>query len=228
MYFVRLLLGVVPELLVEFRPLSRPCGTNGEKDFFSVMKKMLPSDQGTDLPSTLAVGDSLVIDEQWVLANVYDKNQVAVVAFIQNNTDKKVQQAALSAPQLVVPDAGITDATANASITCDNVVDVTASIKNIGPGTMTSCTVRATTATGVYTDYPWTGSLASGQTATKVVAVPLPSTGAVAIEIRCINPNTGDNNALNDAITTSVVHPAAGEQHLRRWWWVKNWMRRDL
>jgi hypothetical protein len=184
-------------------------GTNGEKDFYSVMKKMLPSDQGTDVPATLAVGDSMIIDESWVMANVYDKNQVAVVGFVQNNTDKKVQQAVLSAPQAVVPDASITGALASGSLVCANSVDVTATVKNVGPGVMTDCTIRATTATGVYTDYPWSGSLATGQTANKVITVPLPSTGAINIEVRCLNPNTGDNNAVNDALSTSVTHPAA-------------------
>jgi len=77
---------------------ASPPGTNGEKDFPFVMKKLLPNANGTNVPSTMAVGDSMEVTLKWKLANVYDISQLAVSAFIQDNTTKRVDQAAYSAP----------------------------------------------------------------------------------------------------------------------------------
>lgn len=77
---------------------TTPPGTNGEKVFPYVMKKLLPTANGTNIPSTLAVGDSMEVTLKWKLANVYDISDLAVSAFIQDNTTKRVDQAAYSAP----------------------------------------------------------------------------------------------------------------------------------
>ena len=74
--------------------LSTPPGSNGEMAFPMVMKKMLPSENGTTLPSTMYPGDSVVINVGWLLANVFNINQLAVVGFVQDNVNKNVKQAA--------------------------------------------------------------------------------------------------------------------------------------
>lgn len=65
-------------------------GSNGQKSFTNVMKKMLPDNGGTSLPSVMNAGDSVVINVSWALANVYFINQLAVVAFVQDNDSKTV------------------------------------------------------------------------------------------------------------------------------------------
>lgn len=74
--------------------LTTPPGSNGETDFPMVMKKMLPSEAGTSLPGTMFPGDSVVINVGWLLANVFNINQLAVVCFVQDNLNKNVKQAA--------------------------------------------------------------------------------------------------------------------------------------
>ncbi len=78
-------------------------GSNGETVFPHVMKKMLPNANGTTLPTAMAIGDSMVYNFKWRLANVYDIRQLAVVGFIQNNTGKRVLQGGYSAPTQPVP-----------------------------------------------------------------------------------------------------------------------------
>ena len=68
-------------------------GTNGETDFYSVMKKMLPDENGTSIASTWAAGDTASVQESWTVANAYDKDELAVVVFIQNTTTQEVLQA---------------------------------------------------------------------------------------------------------------------------------------
>lgn len=68
-------------------------GSNGETEFVNVMKKMLPNSTGASIAATWVPGDSLVINETWTASNVYDKSQLAVVAFIQKNNDEVMQSA---------------------------------------------------------------------------------------------------------------------------------------
>lgn len=79
--------------------LATPPGNNGEKHFEGVMRKMLPSADGTSLPALWSLNDSVVVNEKWAISNyVYDKAQLAVVAFVQNDADKNVRQTAYSPP----------------------------------------------------------------------------------------------------------------------------------
>jgi len=64
-----------------------PPGSNGEKVFEHVMKKMLPSNAGTDLTGITA-GFSRTYTFRAKINKVYDVSQVEVVAFIQNPTTK--------------------------------------------------------------------------------------------------------------------------------------------
>jgi hypothetical protein len=76
-----------------------PPGTNGEKDFTWVMKKMLPGSNGTIL-GAIDTGTTNSYTFKWKLANVYDISKLAVVAFVQNNTTKEVVGTSYSAPSL--------------------------------------------------------------------------------------------------------------------------------
>ena len=87
-------------------------GSNGEKDFHNVMKKMLPNQNGTALASTSwAVNDSVVITQSWKLANVYNKGRLSVVGWVQKS-DKEVMQAGeaeIALPAgLIAADLGVT------------------------------------------------------------------------------------------------------------------------
>jgi hypothetical protein len=88
---------VVIEKLITF---ATPPGGNGETVFHDVMKKMLPNQLGTTLPSSWEEGDYLILRQSWKLANVYNINQLGVVGFIQENVTKTVHQAADSNAEL--------------------------------------------------------------------------------------------------------------------------------
>lgn len=68
-------------------------GSNGEKEFYDVMKKLLPSSSGTALSGNWAAGDSIVLTESWTHSNVYDVTTLKAVAWVQNTTTKEVLQA---------------------------------------------------------------------------------------------------------------------------------------
>jgi hypothetical protein len=92
---------VAIERVIEF---PTPPGSNGEKKFEYVMKKMFPDGNGTNLPA-MAAGDSLTYNFKWSLVRsngsqaYYDLGQASAVAFVQNNTTKEVNGAGYDAPR---------------------------------------------------------------------------------------------------------------------------------
>lgn len=79
---------------------NNPPGTNGEKEFYNVMRAMYPNASGKTLASNWAAGESLTISyDQTVPEYIYDLSEIGVVAFIQQSTTKAVQQAGWSAPK---------------------------------------------------------------------------------------------------------------------------------
>lgn len=70
---------------------SSPPGSNGETDFFMVMRDMLPDNNGNTL-DTVMTGSPLVFTfmNQAVPTNLYDLSNLGVVAFAQNNSSKQV------------------------------------------------------------------------------------------------------------------------------------------
>lgn len=69
-------------------------GSNGEKEFYSVMRKMLPNATGNTLPLTWKSGQTEKISIRAAIPSyIYDKKQLSVVGFLQTDNDKVVQQA---------------------------------------------------------------------------------------------------------------------------------------
>lgn len=63
---------------------DKSAGSNGEKEFFNVMKKILPADTGVVMPSLMNKGDSVVFDVKWKLANIHNIATLAAVGFVQD------------------------------------------------------------------------------------------------------------------------------------------------
>ncbi len=94
---LRLRVAVI-ERLVHY---GHPPGTNGEKDFGDVMRKMLPDGNGTAL-SPMAAGDSATFNFSVPVNSEWNKDDLAVVAWIQNDDNKKVIQANIDFPTFVL------------------------------------------------------------------------------------------------------------------------------
>jgi hypothetical protein len=180
-------------------------GTNGEKEFYNVMRKMIPSDQGTTLANTWAVNDSVVLTFAVALPTyIYNVSQVAVVAFIQDNSDKNIKQAAYSAPLPMPLDAAVTTLSNVPSMQCSATFTPTVLLKNNGTTTLTAATISYKIDNGTALTQPWTGTLA--QNATELVTLPLvtSTTGSHTFTVSVSAPNGGtDQNTYNDAISKS-------------------------
>lgn len=137
-------------------------GTNGEKDFYGVMRSMLPNANGTPISNSWTVGQTQSLSfSAAVPSYVYDLNQIAVVAFIQNNTNKEVLQSALSEPIIVPLDASVREC-GSTSLSCAASYSPSVTLVNRGTDDITSADLTYSMNAGTPAVYNWTGVLASG------------------------------------------------------------------
>jgi len=102
---------------------SSPPGNNGEKIFHNVMRKMYPGTNGTALASSWIVGQKKTISfKEKIPTYIYSKPQIAVVAWIQDESNKNVKQAQLSSTVSPLSLAPVADFLANTSSACDGII----------------------------------------------------------------------------------------------------------
>jgi Secretion system C-terminal sorting domain len=182
-------------------------GTNGETEFYSVMRKMYPSAAGTTLPTTWTMGQTQTISFGAPIPTyVYSKAQISMVAFVQSDGDKAVQQAGQDAAQALSSDIGTTTIGGIPTFQCATTFTPTATIKNYGSTTLTSCTINYKLDGGAVMTQAWTGSLATG--ATSVVTLPAVTTTAGSHTYTTFTsaPNGGlDFDAINDQQVKSIT-----------------------
>ncbi len=140
-------------------------GTNGEKDFYNVMKKMLPGPGGSALPQQMEAGDYVILEGAWKFANVYDKTQIATVGFVQNKVSKEVHQAALSTTGLLtLPydlDAQVLEVIDVLPKTCIGTLTPSIRIRNNGNSMLQNLTFKYRVNDGPEQSYTWIGGLES-------------------------------------------------------------------
>ncbi len=177
-----------------------PPGTNGETVFHGVMRKMLPNANGTTLATSWTNGQTQTITFNVPIPNyIYDLNQLAVAAFIQENGSKEVHQAGYSAPQQLAVDGGISALSNVPLLTCSTSFTPSYTIKNYGTNTLFNATIKYQVNNGPIDSVSWTGNLAPN--ATQVVTLPTitSSPGSHTLKVWTSNPNNQiDYNTGND------------------------------
>ncbi len=197
---------VIMEQQINF--LTAP-GSNGEKVFYGVMKKMLPNATGTSLPSSWTAGMtqslSFTVD---VPSYFYDIRELAVVSFIQNNSTKAVLQTGFSAASLILPDLDLSIPIVNGipNSTCDPIsADIL--IKNEGSTTVTSADIIYQIDNDPAQSAQWTGSLSPGASVSYTVPSFSPTTnGNHDIKFTVANPNNGvDISPINNNLERNFL-----------------------
>ncbi|MDX9906761.1 MAG: T9SS type A sorting domain-containing protein [Bacteroidales bacterium] len=151
---------VVVEKHINF---TTPPGSNGEKNFLDVMKKMIPDQFGTTLPTSFQPGEYLILQGSWELANVYKIEELGVVGFVQNNVNKDVLQAANSTAEPFTPlydhEASITKVSNVSETNCLGTVRPELTIRNNGAEPLTQVDVYYRINDETTYLYEWTGNL---------------------------------------------------------------------
>ena len=186
---------------------ASPPGTNGEKDFYNVMKKMLPTSAGTAIPSTMAAGDYVLIEGAWKFGTVYDVTQIAAVGFVQDKSTKTVFQSGLSSTSaLVLPyttDLQVMSVSNVPSVTCKNKITPTVDIRNNGNNPVTSMVIKYKVNDGSLASVNWTGTLSS----MKHVDVNLPEYSfGIENQTTLTIYTTSPNNATDQYPKNDTIH----------------------
>lgn len=177
---------------------NTPPGSNGEKDFKNVMKKMLPSKDGTTIPATMATGDYVIVQESWKLANVYDIAQLAAVAFVQNNSTKEVHQSVNSSNSPVTlpydNDLQVMEVKEFSTTNCSGKIAPQVMIRNNGNNTVTSFSVKYRVNADPEALFSWSGSIGSLQKA----VISLPEYSFTPLTSNVLKVYTADPNSVPD------------------------------
>lgn len=190
---------------------TSPPGTNGEKDFYNVMKKLLPTKSGTALPSSMAAGDYIILQNSWKLANVYNIDELAAVGFVQDNTTKNVHQAANSSTSAIVPvyniDAEMNSVSYTTSTNCSGMITPSVTIRNNGASNLTSMTINYSVNGGEEMVYGWTGNLGFLETETiELSDLSFAVADTNFLVISGVNTNgVGDDYTTNNTFTYPIL-----------------------
>ena len=206
---LRLYVGVI-EKAIHFN--SAP-GPNGEKDFYSVMKKLLPSASGTNLGSVEA-GDYFAYTFTWELANIYDMNQLDAIAWIQNFNTKEVYQACKSSENIepfYENEASVSDISEVKKVNCIGEAKPKVVLTNNGSNTLTSAELEVLVNDELLKTLNWSGSLSTFQSETVdlgKINFPVETQNTLEVRIKSINGGS-DQAPINDI--TSLVFKGSPE-----------------
>lgn len=203
---LKLRVGMIEHLVYATAP-----GTNGEKEFHNVVREMYPNADGTTMPGTWTVGMSQTfVIKGRVRAFVKKPSAPKMVAWLQQDVDKKVLQTALST---ALPSAPYTDNITSSVIsvpstfncTGKTITGATIKLTNTGTATATSATIYYRVGTGAWSSQPWTGSLATGASTTVTLGtITLPSaTGIYALTDSVDFP--GERDILDNVFSTTYT-----------------------
>ena len=184
---LRLYVGVIEN---EIHFTSAP-GPNGERDFYSVMKKLLPSSSGMSLGTEMAAGEYFAQSFTWELANIYHMDQLDAIAWVQNQSTKDVYQACKSSQNMVpfyANEAAASEISNVKGIICSGMAEPTFLLTNFGSNTLTSAELDVFVNGEKLKTLTWSGNL--------------PTFAAETVEIGEINFPVEEENTLEVQITS--------------------------
>ena len=182
---------VVVEKHIHF---NSPPGSNGEKEFYDVMKKILPQKSGIGIMEEWQDGEYQMLLYGWELENVYDIDQLGVIGFVQDNDDKDVKQSAVSSETpfeaIYNTDVAAIEISNLTETNCMGYASPKVTIANFGANTLTSLDIiYSVNGEGPIT-YTWTGNLDGLETQTVLLPeIDFTVLGENELVITLENPN---------------------------------------
>lgn len=197
---------VMVERVVDF---SVQPGTNGEKHFEDVAIKSFPSIQGgTSMVPNWVIGQTQTFTLNCPLPSyTRKKSEVAMVGFIEDDGNRKIQQA-VRADKVAVPTVSFSNLNASVSkVTCSNAVIPVVTVRNDGPNALSTLTIIPYNDGVAGTPFTWNGSLASGATTSITMnTVTTPNTNGMHVfSFDVILPGGNYNLIVNSNTTNYFV-----------------------
>lgn len=185
---------------------------NGESSWNYVMRKMLPGAQGEVLPSNWNLETKLQYEYTWQVTNYYDKNELGIVTFVQDNTTHQILGACYTPRPTGSPRAlKILHIDNTPDRICMPSFSSDITVRNTGRETLTQATVNVSV-NGQVQSTPWTGNLPYLGIAT--ISTPLFSDFQLSddasnkVEIWLSNLNGGTEESLHKALQIANAHQA--------------------
>ncbi|NNC82087.1 MAG: Omp28-related outer membrane protein [Flavobacteriales bacterium] len=195
-----------------------PGGTNGETEYNHVMKAFLGGAAGISLDD-MAMGDVYIINETMAVGglNIYNYDQLEVVAFVQDDTDKTVHQAAKDQSVDIVVDVANNATAGDVSglpvVLCAGTQSISPvfTLINGGNEALTSADITYTASGGASMMMSWTGNIptfGSEDIALDPIDVVSNLWNEATIHISVDNPNGATDDVDYDNDTWVNVAPA--------------------
>ena len=204
---LKLYVGVIER---EIHYSSAP-GANGERDFYSVMKKLLPSSSGITL-NEMQAGSYFAYNFTWELANVYNNDQLDAIAWIQNVDTKVVHQACKSSQSVetfYTNEAAVSDITNLKKMNCSGEAEPKVVLSNFGSNTLTSAELEVLVNGESVKTVNWTGNLATfGSETVDLGEISFPVEEENALEVRIKGINNGQDEAPDNDVTDFTIKRA--------------------
>ena len=198
---VRLYVGVI-EKAIHFN--SAP-GSNGEKDFYSVMKKLLPTASGTRI-GDVEPGDYFAHSFTWELANIYDMSQLDAIAWIQNQGTKEVYQACKSSENIepfYANEGMVSDITNVKGTNCSGEAEPKVVLTNNGSNPLTSAKLDVLVNGEPLKTVDWSGNLSIFESATVDLGhISFAVEDENLLEVKIKSVNGGDDEAPMNDVTS--------------------------
>lgn len=185
---IKLYIGVIER---EIHYASAP-GSNGERDFYSVMKKLLPSASGIPIGEVEA-GSYFAYTFSWKLANVYDKDQLDAIAWVQNYNTKEVYQACKSSENVepfYANEAMLNDISNVKSTNCSGEANPKVLLTNNGSNALTSAELEVLVNGEVQKSVEWSGNLTVFESAIVDlghISFPIKEDNVMEVKIKSVN-----------------------------------------
>lgn len=142
-------------------------GSNGERIFHNVMKKLLPSAAGTSI-AAMEAGDYFAYKYSWALANVMNVSELTAVAWLQDGTTKQMIQGCKSSDDVqpfFAKQAKISKLDHTKKTICSSSVNPDIYVTNFGSETINSLAVNVSVNGTNIADLTWQGNIDFGKTA---------------------------------------------------------------
>lgn len=142
-------------------------GSNGERIFHNVMKKLLPSAAGTSI-NAMEAGDYFAFKYSWALANVMNISELTSVAWLQDSNTKQMIQGCKSSDDFQPfygKQAKISSLDHTMKTICSSSVNPDIYVTNFGSETINSLAINVSVNGTSITDLNWQGSIETGKTA---------------------------------------------------------------
>jgi hypothetical protein len=182
-------------------------GTNGETEFYNVMRRMLPNPTGTSTGEFVA-GETKTYNMAWALQNIYNLNKIEVIAWLQDDATKEVFQSERSLPLNNVAEIGMAFPFSSEPLKiCTNSYTPVFEFTNTDTSELTTAELRYRVDNLPWETFTWTGSVAPGETGTLTLPeVVLPAGVTHSFTLEPISSNNGIQvNMVNPGITSNIL-----------------------